>query len=173
MGWVVLALLLAIVGAAVWFVVAVSRGVTKLNAEALEAEGGPAVEPGGHPPDPGEIEPFRDLRHLPSTRYRIRGSAFVVSDANRKRLGGGRYQLVREPENRHDACAVAIYGQGQKVGYVSAKKAASLAPLLDRLGDVAFVVGGAGVVSNSIRLWVDLPHLPELRAFVKSETRRD
>ena len=111
-----------------------------------------------------------DLRGLPSARYRIKGSSFVVSDSNRERFGGSEYHLVREPKNRHDACAVAIYGQGHKVGYVSASKAAALAPLLDQLPEDVFLVGGNGVISNSIRLWVDLPTLSEFRKYVKART---
>jgi hypothetical protein len=124
-------------------------------------------------PAPVELDPAQvaDLRDLPSARYRIKGSAFVVTDANRERFGGTEYQLRREPKNRHDAHAIAIYGQGHKVGYISAAKAASIAPLLDELPEDAFTVGGAGVVGNSIRLWVDVPSLPALRRFVKARTR--
>ena len=121
-------------------------------------------------PAPVELDPAHvaDLRDLPSTRYRVKGSAFVVSDANRERFGGTEYQLRREPKNRHDGNAIAIYGQGHKVGYISAAKAASIAPLLDELPEVAFTVSGAGVLGNSIRLWVDVPSIPSLRQYVKA-----
>ncbi|KFF58655.1 hypothetical protein JF66_17000 [Cryobacterium sp. MLB-32] len=118
--------------------------------------------------DPAEVA---DLRGLPFSRYRIKGSAYVISDTNRERFGGTEYQLRREPKNRHDTHAIAIYGQGRMVGYISAAKAASIAPLLDVLPEVAFTVGGAGVVGNSIRLWVDVPSLPALRQYVKARTR--
>lgn len=117
--------------------------------------------------DPADVA---DLRELPCTRYRIKGSAFVVSDLNRERFGGTEYQLRREPKNRHDANAIAVYGQGRRVGYISAAKAASIAPLLDVLPEMAFTVGGMGVVGNSIRLWVDVPSLPALRQYVKTRT---
>jgi hypothetical protein len=117
--------------------------------------------------DPSQIA---DLRDLPSIRTRVKGSAFVVSDANRERFGGTEYELRREPTNPHDSHAVAVYGQGRKVGYISAAKAASVAPLLDALPEVAFVVGGAGVESNSIRLWVDVPSIPALRQYVKGRS---
>jgi hypothetical protein len=124
-------------------------------------------------PVPEEIDQtlVADLRALPSTRYRIKGSAYVLSDANRERFGGAEYQMRREPRNRHDALAIAIYGQGHKVGYISAAKAASIAPLLDELPEIAFTVSGAGVATTSIRLWVDVPSLPSLRNYVKSRAR--
>jgi hypothetical protein len=130
----------------------------------------PVSRPVAVAPVPEEIDQtlVADLRDLPSTRYRIKGSAYVVSDANRERFGGTEYQLRREPRNRHDALAIAIYGQGHKVGYISAARAASIAPLLDELPEIAFTVSGAGVATTSIRLWVDVPSLPSLRKYVKS-----
>lgn len=184
--------LLAAVGGVIWFVVAVWRGAdAQTRAAEAKVRGATASQPtparvmvGAN----GLVKPERvaenrrpptldmdaanvaDLRGLPSARYRIKGSSFVVSDSNRERFGGSEYHLVREPKNRHDACAVAIYGQGHKVGYVSASKAAALAPLLDQLPEDVFLVGGNGVISNSIRLWVDLPTLSEFRKYVKART---
>ena len=74
-----------------------------------------------------------DLRELPSIRMRIKGSSNWVTDKERGNFGGTEYLLVREPKNRHDESAIAVYGKGRKVGYVSAAKAAALAPLLDPL----------------------------------------
>ena len=109
-----------------------------------------------------------DLRELPSIRMRIKGSANWVSDTERGKFGGTEYLLVREPKNRHDQCAVAVYGKGRKVGYVSSAKAAALAPILDPLPFDAFQVSGTSVLENSIRLWVDIPKLVELRQFLKA-----
>lgn len=109
-----------------------------------------------------------DLRNVPSTRMRIKGSANWVTDDERAKYGGTEYLLVREPANEFDLNAVAVYGKGRKVGYVSAVKAAALAPILDPLPFDAFLLGGTSVVENSIRLWVDVPKLPELRKFTKS-----
>jgi hypothetical protein len=112
-----------------------------------------------------ETLPTIDLRALASQRLRIVGVANYLSERDRGVFGGDEYQLVREPENPHDGNAVAVYGRGRKVGYLSAAKAASLAPHLDRLGEAAFTVGGTSVTETSTRLWVDLPRVPELRAF--------
>ena len=106
-----------------------------------------------------------DLRSLASRRLRIVGVANYLHDRERSLFGGVEYRLVREPKNVYDANAVAVHGQERKVGYLSAAKAASLAPLLDRLGEAAFAVSGCGVTEASARLWVDLPRVPELRTF--------
>ena len=113
-----------------------------------------------------------DLREVPSTRMRIKGSANWVKDSARAKFGGTEYLLVREPENEFDTSAVAVYGKGRKVGYLSSVKAAGLAPILDPLGFDAFIVGGVSVFENSIRLWVDVPVLAELRRFLKPKLRR-
>jgi hypothetical protein len=42
-------------------------------------------------------------------------------------------ELVPEPENPHDSCAVAVYTVGEKVGYLTREDAAVFAPLLDAL----------------------------------------
>ena len=109
-----------------------------------------------------------DLREVPSTRMRIKGSANWVTDSARAKFGGAEYLLVREPENEFDTTAVAVYGKGRKVGYLSSVKAAGLAPILDPLAFDAFKAGGASVFENSIRLWVDVPNLAQLRQFLKA-----
>jgi hypothetical protein len=110
-----------------------------------------------------------DLSELESTRARIVGSMNYVSDAERAQFGGLEYLLVREPHNEHDGDAVAVYGSGRKVGRISAAKAASFAPILDSLGYDAYRVSGTSTIENSIRLWVDLPKLPALREFAKTQ----
>jgi hypothetical protein len=112
-----------------------------------------------------------DLRQIASVRARIVGTANYVSDAQRSKFGGTEYLLVREPRNRHDSNAVAIYGNGRKVGYVSASKAASIAAMLDALSFDAFKIAGTGTLGNSSRLWADLPTVPGLRAFVAQQER--
>jgi hypothetical protein len=107
-----------------------------------------------------------DLHGVPSTRMRIKGSANWVTDQERSEYGGTEYLLLREPENQYDKQALAIYGRGRKVGYVSASKAAALAPILDSLPFDAFSVGGTSVIESSIRLWVDVPKVPDLRKHV-------
>ena len=105
-----------------------------------------------------------DLRDLPASRFRIVGTAFWVHDLDREAYGGPEYQLVREPENKHDSNAVAVYGRGRKVGYLSTAKAAGVGPELDRLGTAAYTVSGAGSSDKSSRLWVDIPLLKGLRS---------
>jgi hypothetical protein len=109
-----------------------------------------------------------DLRDLPSSRLRIVGSGFWVTDAGRYKHGGSEYLLVREPKNKWDANAVAVYGKGRKVGHLSEAKAAALAPIFDELSFDAYRVGGAPPADNSIRMWVDVPAIPKLRTFAKS-----
>ena len=105
---------------------------------------------------------------------RIKGSANWVTDSARAKFGGAEYLLVREPENEFDTTAVAVYGKGREVGYLSSVKAAGLAPILDPLAfdafDAfdAFKAGGASVFEKSIRLWVDVPNLAQLRQFLKA-----
>lgn len=112
-----------------------------------------------------------DLRELPSSRFRIVGSAYWVSMAGREKHGDTEYLLVREPKNNWDKSAVAVYGKGRKVGHLSEKKAAAYAPILDAFDFDAFTVGGASVSVNSSQLWVDLPSLPALRAFTKAHEK--
>jgi hypothetical protein len=110
-----------------------------------------------------------NLTSLPSVRTRIKGSAYWVTDEQRRRHGGAKYVLVREPNNEHDPNAVAVYGRGRKVGHLSAAKAASIAPILDKIGAEGFRVTGAGTSLNSITLWVDVPRLDALRKFAAAE----
>lgn len=109
-----------------------------------------------------------DLRELPSSRFRIVGSAYWVTDSGRYKHGGNDYLLVREPKNKWDANAVAVYGKGRKVGHLTEAKAAALAPIFDELGFGAYRVGGTAPAPNSIRMWVDIPAIPKLRAFAKA-----
>lgn len=53
-------------------------------------------------------------------------------------------KLVREPDNKHDPNAIAIYAEGarNKAGYVPAARAKTLARLLD---------GGTDLVAISVR----------------------
>ncbi|WIE83465.1 HIRAN domain-containing protein [Curtobacterium sp. MCPF17_021] len=112
--------------------------------------------------------PRIDLRELPSSRFRIVGTAYWLRDDERARYGGQEYELVREPENEHDENAVAVYGRGRKVGHLSAAKAAALASDLDRLGPASFVVSGDTVSQASIKMWVDIPRVPALRTFKRN-----
>lgn len=113
-----------------------------------------------------------DLRELPSASFRIVGSSYWVTEAGRYRHGGNSYLLVREPDNESDVNAVAVYGKGRKVGYLSQAKASAIAPILDGLPFDAFCVGGQPPDDKSIRMWVDVPAIPKLTAFAKSVADR-
>lgn len=83
---------------------------------------------------------------------------------------GTEYLLVREPDNPADRFAIAVYGNRRRVGYVSAKRAALLAPLLDSVEADAFAVAGATTRAHAdaaLRAWVDLPRVPALRAHLR------
>lgn len=103
-----------------------------------------------------------DLRALPSTRIRIRGSFGSVTDAGRQKYGDGTYVLVREPKNREDSNGVAVYGKGRRVGYATAAKAAALAPILDSIRGDAYRVEGEPPDESS-RMHVNLPQLAASR----------
>lgn len=109
-----------------------------------------------------------DLRELPSAKFRIVGSSYWVTETGRYRHGGKSYLLVREPQNDSDTNAVAVYGKGRKVGYLSQAKASALVPILDGLSYDAFRVGGEPPNGDSMRMWVEVPAVPKLRAFAES-----
>jgi hypothetical protein len=108
-----------------------------------------------------------DLRELASTRVRVKGTQYRVHDPERGLAGDRLYVLRREPGNRRDASAIAVYAEGRSIGYVSTVRAERMAPLLDRLGGAA-LVNGVGAETDSIRLWVDLPEEDALQRFVHS-----
>ncbi len=109
-----------------------------------------------------------DLSDLDSVRMRIKGQSHWVTVAERKEFGGVEYWLVREPRNKYDKNAVAVYGQGRKVGYISAARAAMLAAMLDEVGADAYLVGGANGADMGIRQWVDVPKVEALRSYVRT-----
>ena len=110
-----------------------------------------------------------DLTGLEPTRLRVRGTANYIRDSQRANLIATQWLLIREPENVHDVNAVAVHAlDGRKVGFVSAKRAALMAPLLDQLDGGAHLVGGSGAKPETIALHVDLPRIAELRAFAAS-----
>lgn len=108
-----------------------------------------------------------DLTEVQAVRARIVGSGYWVTTQERTIYGGMEYLLVREPRNKYDKNAIAIYGKSRKVGYVTTSKAAAMSELLDTMGYDRYRIGGAGVDPSSSRLWADLPSIPELRRFAK------
>lgn len=112
-----------------------------------------------------------DLTEIESVRMRVKGVAYYVTDAERKTFGALEYLLVREPENEHDANAIAVYGHARKVGHVAASRAAMIAPLLDRLTADAFKVTGTPTQPHSSSLWIDVPKVTGLRNLVRLQGR--
>ncbi len=106
-----------------------------------------------------------DLRQLPSTRVPVERTHYLAHDRERENQRDRLYVLRCEPGDRRAPAAIAVYSHGRGVGYVPPRIAATMAPLLDRLGGAA-IVNGAGSKTGSIRLWVDLPRGDALREFV-------
>lgn len=138
------------------------------------------IEADRRPPEPFVIRRRRidpdalqvvDLTALESVRMRIKGSAYTMSDTERRRQSGPEYLLIREPDNAVDPSAVAVYGvKGHRVGYLSAARAKMVSPLLAQLGADAFKVAGTGASGGSIVLHVDVPQADALRRFVREAT---
>lgn len=59
----------------------------------------------------------RGLRGLPSTEVGVVGSAYYVQRVS-ERLHNNHYMLVREPRNRFDSNAIAVYSKGRKVCHI-------------------------------------------------------
>ncbi|GGE86520.1 HIRAN domain-containing protein [Mycetocola zhadangensis] len=108
-----------------------------------------------------------DIRGVDSIRVRIVGSAYCLTHKERDTFGGAEYLLKPEPENKHDPHAIAVYGRGRKVGYVSSAKASALSGILATMPFDAFRIAGASTTESSSRMWADLPRLPALRTFAK------
>lgn len=108
-----------------------------------------------------------DLRGLETVRARVEGTHYLAHDRERSHNDDRMYVLRRELRNKRDMSAIAVYAKGRAVGYVAPARAATLAPLLDRIGGAA-VVNGLGSESGSSRLWVDLPEEEALRGFVRT-----
>ncbi len=67
---------------------------------------------------------------------RIHSKVVGVSFDNRQEViktlrAGQRLDLVREPHNKHDKWAIAVYRSGSSIGYIKKELAAKLAPLMD------------------------------------------
>lgn len=113
-----------------------------------------------------------DLRRLPSRSVALERTHYIVND--RERHGDERrtYVLRRTRHSRHDRGGISVTSNGRGVGYLPADAAREAGPLIDRLGGAA-VVNGAGTKGGSMRLWIDLPELDELRQFVEFAERRE
>ncbi len=101
-----------------------------------------------------------DLRGLDGIDANIAGISHWLTDAERKKFADDHYLLVREPHHEVDPNAIAVFGKSRKVGYVSAGRAKALAPILDSIGAVAYLVAGRGLTMN-------LPRIDPLRDFTE------
>jgi hypothetical protein len=106
---------------------------------------------------------YVDLSGLDSTSLKIRGKGNYTD--KRASFMSGVCRLVREPENTCDPNAIVAFIGEQKVGYVSASRAASMAPLMDEIGKPLII--GADLSGSPVILL--LPSLPALRSWVASQ----
>jgi hypothetical protein len=68
------------------------------------------------------------------TTVNLRGVSFADAQENIKRFGCrefGLYELVREPDNRHDSNAIKVVRENRFLGYVPRWVASWLAPSID------------------------------------------
>lgn len=100
-----------------------------------------------------------DLRVVTGARVGVVGSSHWVAKDELDAFEGTVYYLRREPSNRHDQNAIAVYGENRKFGYLSRASAEKYAPLLDRLG-ATFVVTRDLSLDGAYLL---MPRLPTLR----------
>lgn len=98
-------------------------------------------------------------------RVSVRGVSHWIERHELAELESDFFVLVREPSNRHDRNAIAVFGGDRKVGYVSAKRAEVYAPLLDAAGVTRVRVARA----EGDGLCVRLPSLSVVRRFAQSE----
>lgn len=80
---------------------------------------------------------------------------------------GDPIELRREPKNEYDEHAIAVFDErGIQLGYVRSERAAWLAPILDRGGELTAVFQEATDYGCAIRVAFDgeTPALPESRA---------
>jgi len=75
---------------------------------------------------------FEQYRKVYLLHFFVRGFQFydgpeIINSIN----ANGLVDLVREPDNEHDSCAIAIYFEGVKIGYVPAEDNEVLSRILD------------------------------------------
>ncbi|QOC25806.1 hypothetical protein JVX92_03705 [Microbacterium hominis] len=97
-----------------------------------------------------------DLRGLETRRVALEKTHFLVNDRERRGEERRTYVMRHVASTRHDTTTVAVTSNGRGVGSLPREVAASIAPLLRRIGGAA-IINGAGARPGSLRLWVDLP----------------
>lgn len=107
-----------------------------------------------------------DLRGLDTRRVALEKTHFLVNDRERRGDERRAYVMRHVASTRHDDAAVTVSSHGRGVGSLPPEAAASIAPLLRRIGGAA-IINGAGSLPGSIRLWVDLPTSAALGEFAR------
>lgn len=156
--------------------VPVARSYTRdeLRARVAEINAERALEPPTEPTRSSinrkvvDVDKLRilDLRSIPATKYGIAGCVHSVTQAGMFKHGSDEYLLIREPRNKHDSNAVAVFGKGRRVGYARRAKAEMLAPILDPLPYDAFLVAGTGMDAEK-QMTVSIPAAAALQKLVK------
>lgn len=106
-----------------------------------------------------------DLTTSDGIKSQIAGTSYWVESTDLRRFNGTVFYLRREPSNRHDPNAIAVYGGTRKVGYVSASQAEKYAPLLDQLGTEFVVTRDSDFYAGDEFF---LPRIPALRKLLVS-----
>lgn len=170
----IIVFLVGTIGLVSWVLYAVLSGSPQGHESAdSESAANRSEPPDREPPAPRsqtiwiDYERVHDLRHLDSVTLRIRGACAYINFTERHAHHGTDYLLVREPRNRHDKNAIAVVYDGRLVGYVTAARAAAIAPLLDQIDADAFHVNGEPTNTDSYKMLVCVPKVPELRAHLK------
>lgn len=107
------------------------------------------------------------LRHFQIFAFRVVGMGFYEDrDGPFKFRNGQRVQAVREPENEHDANAVAITTgrPAKKIGYVNKQRAAWVAKLLDAGQELDGIIIQSKAASPRVLLTT-----PEMLAYLKRD----
>jgi HIRAN domain len=117
----------------------------------------------------GELVDYKTLalRHFQIFAFRVVGMGFY-EDPNKpfKFRNGQRVQAVREPDNEHDANAVAIHAgrPRKKIGYVNKQRAAWVAKMLDAGHELDGIIIQSKAASPRVLLTT-----PEMLAYLQRD----
>lgn len=114
----------------------------------------PAIALAAAPEDGGALpQPYADFHALPIYRCYVRGLQYrdVGEDFARALAVPQPLDLVREPDNRHDRRAIAVYAEGRKVGYLPREDNLVLEKLIRRGVPVACRLVGVQADEASYR----------------------
>jgi hypothetical protein len=117
----------------------------------------------------GELVDYKilALRHFRIFAFRLVGMGFYQDPDKPFRFRNGqRIQTLREPDNEHDANAVAIYTgrPAKKIGYVNKQRAAWVAKLLDAGQELDGIIIQSNAASPRVLL-----STPEMLAYLQRD----